>query len=315
METFDRDGSIPDAYWEGVDAALHKARQPDGSWCRQNTDPPAARVALTGHAAATLLFIRNRRYDAHRAGCDGAAPDPAVDAAMAWLDAHAAEGLRDPSALFAVQRLASASGRRSFGGADWYNAGAAGLLARQNADGSWPAAPGLTGADPAARRIPETADAVLFLVEGRVPLLMGKLIYDAPAGASPPATRPTTGPGSMPLRGPGDRRPADVPNFVEWSAEQLEMNLSWRQVRLADGSSELPDFNAPLLYVSGGGPLAFTPDEEEQLRSYVRRGGLIMGNADCGSKAFADAFVAPRYEALPRVHLPGNPADPLHLHR
>ena len=67
----------------------------------------------------------------------------------------------------------------------------------------------------------------------------------------------------------------------------------------------------PILYISGSEALNFSDDEIEKLREFVEEGGMILGNADCGSEAFSKSFVNlgrklfPKYEfrELPPTHI------------
>jgi hypothetical protein len=47
---------------------------------------------------------------------------------------------------------------------------------------------------------------------------------------------------------------------------------------------------SPILYISGNQKLRFTAEQSDKLKRYVQEGGLIVANADCGSKAFAESF-------------------------
>ncbi len=89
----------------------------------------------------------------------------------------------------------------------------------------------------------------------------------------------------------------------------MERDLNWQVVNLTVDAAELHD--APILYIAGNQPLSFTQSEEAKLRQFVEQGGMILGNADCSSKAFADSFkklgqkLFNKYEfrALPADHL------------
>ena len=91
--------------------------------------------------------------------------------------------------------------------------------------------------------------------------------------------------------------------------KQTERDLNWQIMNLAAPVADFHD--APILYISGDGPPAFTAEDEAKLKQYVEEGGIILGNADCGKKPFADAFKAlgeklfPKYEfrELPATHV------------
>jgi hypothetical protein len=67
--------------------------------------------------------------------------------------------------LYAAERAAMDAGCKHFGGHDWYKEGAERLVAAQAADGSWGDLPG-------------TCFALLFLYDGRRPVVISKLRFD-----------------------------------------------------------------------------------------------------------------------------------------
>lgn len=66
--------------------------------------------------------------------------------------------------LYSVERAGVLAGTYRFGGHDWWEEGAAHLLALQEPEGTWPDAPGVS-------RLSRTCFALLFLTRGTVPLL------------------------------------------------------------------------------------------------------------------------------------------------
>ena len=191
-----------------------------------------------------------------------------------------------------------ASGYKYFGRVNWYEDGAEFLVANQRPDGSW-------GTDV----IPDTCFALLFLVHGRAPLVFNKLEYDREP--RPPATEPSTQPTTQPRRivgtGNWNQRPRDVANFVRWLGRMNERLLNWQIVNLHIDVDDLHD--APVLYIAGNQPLNFSDEQIAKLRQYVEQGGLILGNADCGSKEFADSFKALGAKLFARYEFRELPAD------
>ena len=70
--------------------------------------------------------------------------------------------------------------------------------------------------------------------------------------------------------------------------KQIERELNWQVVSLKVPVEELHD--APILYIAGDQSLDFSEADIDKLRRFVEEGGLILGNADCGNKVFADSF-------------------------
>jgi len=287
---------ITGKYWSDVDAAWRRDQLKDGSWCYINggtidefTQP---RMSMTEAGIATL-FITEDFLTARNGGCAGNKRDAHIEAGMKWMAEHFREGLVPEAApggfdfwlyaLYGAERIGVASGYKYFGKIDWYRDGADAVLAAQGPDGSW-------------RDVSNTCFAILFLVRGRAPVLMNKLSYDLDRA------------GDGAKLGNWNQRPRDAANLAHWVGKQTERFLNWQVVTLAGAPEDLHD--APILYLAGDQVLSFSKGETEKLRLFVEQGGLILGNADCASKAFSDSFrrlgkeIAPAYEfrELPADH-------------
>lgn len=144
-----------DAPWTRVrDGRVATVRR-DGAFGYRHDDaaPDLFRAGrrVTTAIAAGNLFVALRRLGASRAD---ALRDPTMRRALAWLERHpfvdaasgrwAARDVGDLSErlpyyeLIAVERLGAFTGLEKLGGADWYRAGTATLLALQRPDGGWP---------------------------------------------------------------------------------------------------------------------------------------------------------------------------------
>jgi hypothetical protein len=140
--------------------------------------------------------------------------------------------------------------------------------------------------------IPDTVFATIFLVRGRAPVMMNKLQWTA-TGKQPD---------------PWDERPCDVANCAHWAGGQIERYLNWQVVNLKVSADALHD--APILYIAGSEAMTFDPADTDKLRDFVHGGGMILGNADCGSRLFTKSFtdlaakLFPKYEFrdLPPTH-------------
>ena len=99
-------------------------------------------------------------------------------------------------------------------------------------------------------------------------------------------------------------------NISKWVGKQIERDLNWQIVNLGVETNDLHD--APILYIAGKDALAFTPEETAKLKQFVEQGGLVVGNADCGNRVFADSFkklgtelfksLGSEWRALPEGH-------------
>ena len=94
-----------------------------------------------------------------------------------------------------------------------------------------------------------------------------------------------------------NQRPQDLLNFTDWMGHQLEHRLNWQVVSLSSAIDAMHD--APILFIGGNQPLNFAEEERAKLRQFVEEGGMIVGNADCDSRAFSESFMKLGAELFP----------------
>jgi hypothetical protein len=278
---------IPTQYWLDEDAAWKKAQLAGGGWDYSPDAGNGATDTMTCAGLATLYITQNyllrsnvRQFDA----CTGGFANENIQRGLAWLDQHIAPILAGPGAQsmyrwYGLSRLGLASGRRYFGGVDWYKAGAEFMVRSQKPDGSWGA-------------IPDTAFAILFLTTSRAPVMMQKLQYTSGTQTDP-----------------WNERPRDLANLVKWVGPHALCGfITWELTSLDAPHDDLHD--APILFISGSEALQFSDKDMAKLRAFVEEGGMILGNADCTKEAFVTSFkdlgkkLFPKYEfrKLPPSH-------------
>ena len=79
----------------------------------------------------------------------------------------------------------------------------------------------------------------------------------------------------------------DVNNLLIWMKEKLGINFTYEEKSLDQIPLEASD--VPVLYQTGHHAFQFTDDERARLRQYLLRGGMMIFDACCGKKAFADS--------------------------
>ncbi len=253
---------VPLKHWQRVRQWWQAQQQPDGGWAYRvprGTFRVKSYGSMTAAGLATLLICSEHLSSREVVRCAASPADKSIDEAMGWLEKNytvrenPGKGVQwQYYWLLGLQRVGKASGRRYLGGKDWYADGAKLLLSRQRSDGSW----GL------GDRIAETAFALLFLSRGRQPVIVNKLQYP----------------------GRWNTRPRDASNFARWMSHAFETPTNWHVV---DANSPLEHLQeAPLLYVSGAGPIQLTDAQLARLRRYVLRGGMIVSEAACGNGDF-----------------------------
>jgi len=263
---------IPTEYWELVDKGWKAQQYDDGGWtygAKDATDTPKA--SMTAAGVATLFITQDYLFGQTVKECKGNISNPNIEKGLKWMAKNFAQVMGGSSyTLYGVERIGVASGYKYFGNVNWYEAGAEYLVNganKQTASGAWG---GGFGA------IPETCFSLIFLVRGRAPVVMNKLSYDIDTN------------GDKPVIGNWNQRPRDVANFGKWLSKQLECDLNWQIVSLKANVDEFHD--APILYISGNQSLNFSKEDLAKLRQFVEEGGMILGNADCDSEAFAKSF-------------------------
>jgi len=277
--------AVPQEYWQTVDQAWRGAQYQNGGWpysvsMRRFGLNEEARMSMTAAGVATLFITQD--YLQRQAGleCRDTFTDTAAEAGMGYLSDNLADLLvseiPDCYTLYGMERIGAASGRRYFGLIDWYARGASYLLLTQGPGGDWgPDDPPI----PAGQRqgfphnpqnIPNTCFAMVFLSRGQAPVAIGKLQYgDSTAW---------------------NQRPRDAANVTRWLGYETEKYLNWQSFGLDRSVDELHD--AAMLYIAGNGPIAFDDAEIARLKQYIEEGGILVGNADCGGKAFTASFEA-----------------------
>ena len=81
--------------------------------------------------------------------------------------------------------------------------------------------------------------------------------------------------------------PNDLNNLLIWMKAKLGVNFTYDEKHLHEVDLEAGD--VPVLYRSGHNAFTFSEGDRQRLRSYILRGGMIIFDACCGKKAFADS--------------------------
>lgn len=256
--------------WHMIDQTWRNDQHADGGWAYSDApDSPDRQKPTPSMTAAgvSTLFIAQDYLPGDPGACRANPTNDSTERGLLWMDAHvdAALNVHNLYTMYGVERIGVASGRKYFATRAWYEQGADGLVNAQSHDGNWGS-------------ISDTCFALLFLVRGRAPVMMNKLQFEV------------QGVGGEKFEGPWNERPRDVANFARWMSHNLERDLNWQIVNLKVSAEDLAD--APILYIAGSEELRLPDEAVDRLRQYVEGGGLILGNADCAKKPFADSFLA-----------------------
>jgi hypothetical protein len=255
-----------DDFWRRMSRHFRAVQNSDGGWGYMKGHGSTPNMATAGLATMFLVFDKY-----HGRGCyTSEKPDifttgeaaeclKSVARGMDWLGNQGGSN-EDGYYLYGIERTGVASGRKYFGGRDWFGDGVVQAMLRQRADGSF----SLGGH---GGHIGNPAFAALFMVYGGAPTAYNKLEYGGGQD--------------------WNLNPRDLANVAKslWSA--YERPLNWSSVSVSAPASE---FEAPILFISGSRELAFKDNEALTLKSYVEAGGTLLLEASDRSPAFSGSI-------------------------
>jgi hypothetical protein len=272
---------VPSAYWQVTEQAWKAHQYEDGGWSYRFHDPRPDRtketISMTAAGLATLFITQEMLHTTDTLECRGNYKDANIERAMKWMGANfwSLKENQPYYSLYGCERVGVAGGYKYIGNVNWFQAGANYIVGNQRQDGSL----GQPHNENNTKCIPDTCFGLMFLSRGRAPIMMEKLQYTLAQAAQEKEAKPAS----------WNQRPRDVANVTRWVGKQIERDLNWQIVNLDAPVEELQD--APILYISGKEALNFKAEDLAKLRRFIAYGGLVVGNADCSNKVFADSFV------------------------
>ncbi len=246
---------IPDAFWQAVVEHWTQSQRPDGSWGYQNDNSGGTNMTLAG---TTSLFVAHDSMLPADSKALGSDPfSPALTNGLRWLETgdnsvNPIPGIADGYGLYSVARAGLASGFKYFGTHDWYKELAKKTIHQQSADGSWSENP-IT-----------TSFSLLFLARGRHPIMFNKARFD----------------------GSWANYPRDAANLARFASHELERPVNSQVVWLSHNWTDWTD--CPVLYLASHKAPRLAPRDLDNLRTFVRAGGMLFTHADGGSAEFND---------------------------
>lgn len=104
--------------------------------------------------------------------------------------------------------------------------------------------------------------------------------------------------------------PRALNNLLEAAAQQLRLRVDLAKYEINITDPALFDFH--LVFMHGRNAFRLTEEERKQLRSYLERGGMVLADAVCANRAFAESFRREFGTLIPEHPLqPIPPDDPL----
>ncbi|MFM7740849.1 MAG: DUF4159 domain-containing protein, partial [Planctomycetota bacterium] len=104
--------------------------------------------------------------------------------------------------------------------------------------------------------------------------------------------------------GGADEAPNAWNNLLQDFRSQTQMNLVLEKKLIEPTFEQLADH--PFIFLHGRSRFSFDPQQREELRKYLQRGGFLFADSICGAREFTDAFRAEFKQILP-----DNPLEPI----
>ncbi|KAA5539602.1 DUF4159 domain-containing protein [Roseiconus nitratireducens] len=278
-------------YWE-------KRQTQSGGWGYGTSQPTGS---MTCAGVASLIIANGRLGNSSSSiengqiqccGSDDTAEDP-IQKGLEWLgDRFSVDA--NPGGhsgtyfyyLYAIERTGRLSGRRFFGGYDWYREGADKLIALQDDfQGYW------SGGDWEGPTI-ATSFALLFLSKGKRQVVIGQLERRTPD------------------RSEWQPHPDSLRQLVRHVERAWGRDLTWQTVQ-SESASVADLLQTPVLVISGKQALQIDGPRSDLLKDYIDQGGTILfdssGDNGCGNPAEFQATV----KQLCARWYPGSPLERL----
>ena len=270
---------VSDKTWRMALEYWHRWQNDDGAWGYNHMSRQGSgSMTCAGISSVVIASSVLNRGDADFVGnrvkcCVEHKPDPSVEKAVAWLEAHFAVHTNPGNGnwllyyLYGLERAGRMTNRRFIGQHDWYREGAEMLVSTQaRFDGFWKGLGGFEDEPHVA-----TSFALLFLAKGRRPILIAKLKH-------------------LPVTDWNHHR-HDLDNLTTYVENRWKRDLTWQVIDSENATVE-DLLQAPVLFISGKVAPDFSEEEVKRLRDYVDRGGFIFAEACCGGDEFDKGFRA-----------------------
>lgn len=241
-----RGGRVPAPFWEAAVNNFLEMQRTDGGWAYSSA--PNTTQSMTCAGLTVLLIAQQELYR------DRETPNPrlqeAINKGLDYLDRNwSVNGMGAHGGAsytyYGYERVALASGRRTFGGNDWFETIARTIVSRNAQYGD---------------SIHLAAFDLMFLSRGRVPIWINKL--EVPGAA-------------------WNNRPNDVYFLNRYISNFIETEVNWQIVSI---DSEPEDWlSAPLLWLSTPDDVQFTDEQVAKIKHYLDMGGTLLVNPETRS--------------------------------
>ena len=270
---------VPEAYWKTVEQAWLRDQNKDGGWNYSESAGDLSTGPMTAAGVATLFITQDYlRLRAPLRGDPDSSTTVPIDRGIDFMAKRLDKNWADvePYELYGIERVGIASGLKTFGKVDWYDAGVRAIVAKYFKSGA------LGESKVVGSALHDVCFSLLFLARGQNPFLVNKLRYD----------------------GPWNEHPREAANLSKWYSKRIESELLWQIVSIDSDPLEMHD--APVMIMSGSGELKLTDKQKAALRQFMEDGGLLIASANAQDDAFVHSMKLLLGELFPQF-----PARPL----
>ena len=288
---------IPNSTWTKAEQYWTSRQAANGGWNYDSKFGAKPSISMTCAGVASLVVTRGKagkeknRITNGQVNCCGDFPErDAVDRGMIWLSRNIKVGANASSSayyyqMYCIERVGRLTGTRFIGATDWYRMGCEHIVGLQDQlRGNWRGSLSHGESNPMIA----SSFALLFLAKGRRPIAISKLAYGE--------------------KQQWNQHPQDLQNLVMQTEKRWDMYLTWQTLELK--ISNLSDLmESPVLFLSGKGPLSWTPKHRDLIKEYVNQGGFLFVENACGDVQFDQEFRQAMDELFPDNQLDPLPPD------
>lgn len=274
---------ISSADWKAIEAYYTTSQNPDGGWGYRYKGESRLSMACAGMTCLYITQDYAHRDEYKNPGAYRKHPlTKHLEEGLVYMDKQF-KGGQALYTLYGVERVGLASGRKRFGGKDWFAVGAEQIL-KTMGGGNGP-----FGLQDHGYKMAGHAFALLFLVRGGVPVMVNKLEipdYD------------------------WNNRPRDLANLTAWVSDTVEQEVNWQVQSIEDDPDTWND--APMLYLASHYELDLSDEHKAKIKKYIDAGGLLITVADRASRGFSGTVTKLMQDLYPGYeYTPLDPTDEL----
>lgn len=267
-----RGGRIGNPFWEAALQLFIDMQKSDGGWAYSTA--PNTTQSMTCAGLTVLLVAQQELYrDRDKPPAE---LTEAINRGLEYLDRNwSLANMNTPGGAsytyYGYERVGLASGRKYFGGQDWFETIARQIIGRNARYGS---------------SVSLAAFDLMFLARGRVPVWINKLQVEGVEW---------------------NNRPNDVYFLNRYISRFIETEVNWQ---IVDINTDPNDWlSAPLMWLSSPSAVELTDEQVAKLKRYLDMGGTLIVNPENRSSSMRDSIIQLASKMYPHLAFTEMAAD------